>query len=79
MNGQIRMDEMFAFICVDDDGTEYIPCIDSGLNKPVMPLAGCDMRRVEILKPFAEMVAKTLKKKLTLVKFTHREDVETIE
>lgn len=30
MKGQLRIDEMYAFIMIDEDGTEGIPAIDGG-------------------------------------------------
>jgi len=76
MNGQLRIDQMFAFIVVDDDGTEGV-CAFNGPNGPV-PMVGADMARVESLRPIAQMLANALKKPVTVAKFSIREDIEVI-
>lgn len=76
MNGQQRIEEMFAFVCVDDDGTEGIPAIQVG--GMAMPLVGADMKRVESLRPIANEMARS-GKKITIVKFTNRIELEVIE
>lgn len=78
MRGQLRIDEMFAFVVVDDDGTEGIPAatLPSGM---MFPLVGADMDRVESLRPAAETMAASLGKRVEVVRFTTREHVEWIE
>ena len=76
MKGQERIDEMFAFIVVDTDGTEGVPAIQTPTG--AMPLMGADMARVESIRPFAEGMAKC-GLKVTLAKFSVREDLEVIE
>lgn len=73
MKGQLRIDEMFAFVCLDDDGTEGIPAIQTPMG-PV-PLLGADLKRIDSLRPYAENLSKT-GKKVTLVKFTNRVELE---
>lgn len=76
MNGQERIDEMFAFIVVDDDGTEGIPA--TYLGNTLYPLVGADMKRVESLRPAAEDYARSSGKPVRLVRFSTREELEVI-
>lgn len=78
MNGQERIEKMFAFVIVDDDGTEGIPAIE-GPNGMAMPLVGADMARVESLRPHALGVANSLNKEITVVEFSTRVEIETIK
>ena len=72
MKGQLRIDEMFAFTCIDDDGTEGIPAFNSPMGP--MPMVGADLARIESLRPIAEQLARS--HKITLVKFTNRVELE---
>ena len=68
--------EMFAFIAVDD-GDEGI----CGANLPGIgfaPLVGADMERIDSLRPIARDIAMALGKEIKLVKFSVREELETI-
>lgn len=75
MNQQI--DEMYAFIVIDDDGSEGIPATKKG--DWWFPLVGADMARVNSLRPVARELARKLGKSVELVRFTTREHLETIE
>ncbi len=77
MKGQLRIDSMFAFICLDDDGTEGIPAFmtPGGI---AMPMVGADLQRVDSLRPIARQMVEA-GKKITLVKFSHRETLEEIQ
>jgi len=44
-----------------------------------MPLVGADMARVQSLKPIAKRIAQVTRKRIILVKFINREDIEVIE
>ena len=78
MKGQLRIEEMFAFIVLDDaDNTEGIPALNH--DGMAYPMVGADMEMVEKLRPYAERIARRLKKKITLVKFTNRVELEEIE
>lgn len=77
MKGQLRIDQMFAYIVMDDDDTEGIPAFLS--NGMPMPMVGADMARVESLNPIAQMMAKELGKKVTLVRFSDRVEMEVFE
>lgn len=72
-----KIETIFAFVAEDsgpDD--EGIIGIKTGLWW--MPLVGADMARVESLRPFARNVARTTGKKVKLLHFTNREEVEVI-
>lgn len=77
MNGQEVIEELFAFVVVDEDGTEGVPAVP-GPGGMVMPLMGADTGRVESLRPIAQMVADQLDKDVTLYKFTGREELVTL-
>lgn len=72
MDGQFRIDSMFAFVVVDDDGTEGIPTIDPGEGMPPYPMIGGDLAMVEILRPMAQAWARQNGKLVTLVHFSKR-------
>lgn len=76
MHGQLRIDEVYAFVCVDDDDTEGIPAMRIG--DMGYPMVGADMARVEDLRPAAQQIAD-MGKKVTLVKFSVREEIEVFE
>ena len=72
-----RIEEMYAFVA-EDKGPD-----DEGLtgfmaNTGWMPMVGADMARVESLKPIARSIARTTGKKIKLLRFINREDVEVI-
>ena len=68
---------MYAFIAEDkgpdDEGVAAI-----NLGGFWMPLVGADMKRVDAIRTMAKTVAQHTKKKITLVKFSARTDVEVI-
>jgi hypothetical protein len=59
---------MFAFIC-EDKGPN---------DERVVALVGADMARVNSLKSYALDIAKKTGKKVKLIHFTNREDLEEI-
>lgn len=77
MNGQVRIDEMFAFIVVDDDQTEGIPALKAEMGG-ALPMVGANLEMIEKLRPHAEMIARVMGKKVTVAKFTNRVDLEEI-
>lgn len=78
MRGQLRIESMFAFVMVDDDGTEGIPAFRDPLGT-AMPLVGADMAMVEKLRPVAQAFATSHGKAVTLVHFTQRAEIEVLE
>ncbi len=77
MQGQLRIDQMFAFVAVDADGTEGVCAFQ--INGAWVPLVGADMERVESLRPIARKLARASGRPITLVKFSNREMVEEIK
>lgn len=76
MKGQLRIETVYAFIVVDDDGTEGIPAIQSPEGGWV-PLVGADLERVSSLRELVPFVARG--KRVTLAHFTRRQDIEVFE
>lgn len=70
--------EVYAYLAVHDDGDEAV----AGATMPdgtLMPLIAADPARLEALRPYAEAVARLAGKRIRLVRFTTRTDIETIE
>ena len=77
-----RIEEMYAFIAEDtgpdDEGIVGIQAI-SREHAPIwLPLVGADMARVDSLRPLAEGIGHQTGKKVTLVHFSNRRDLEII-
>lgn len=69
MNGQVEIDEMYAFIALDPaDNTEGI--ISMQMGSMHMPLVGADMTRVEQLRPHARAIGEATGTQVKLVRFT---------
>ena len=83
MNGPLRIDTMFAFIVVDDDGTEGIPAIPDGNTMLLLPLVGADMKRVEQIKEMVKQIQTVdpllVGKTVTLVQFSQRTELAVFE
>jgi hypothetical protein len=79
MKGQLRIDQLFAFIMRDADGTEGV----CGWLNPAtglwVPLVGADLARVESLRPIAADLAKATKTPITLAFFADRRDIEVVK
>lgn len=76
MKGQLSIDMMYAFIVLDDDGTEGVVALmtDNGY----MPMMGADMAMVDKLRPSVQQAANDLGKDVSLVVFTSRSVVDRI-
>ncbi|GAH63566.1 unnamed protein product [marine sediment metagenome] len=72
-----RIEQMYAFVC-EDSGPEDEGIIGMQTGMGWMPLVGADMARVESLRPIAQGIGRKIGKKVTLVHFSNREDVEVI-
>ncbi len=68
---------MFAFIALDEDGTEGV--VGYPTSQGMLPLVGADMARVDSLRPYAQQIARSNGVPVTLVRFSVREDIETYE
>jgi len=78
MRGQLRIDRLFAFIALDEDGTEGL----IGHYQPDgtwTPLVGADMARVDSLRPIVVDIATQTDRRITLAVFSNRDNVETFE
>lgn len=71
-----RIDEIWVFISEDAPGEEGI--IGAKLGENWVPFVAADRERVESLKPIAREIGKITERKVKLVKFSNRTDVETI-
>lgn len=71
-----RIDQLWAFLFVDDGGEGV--CAGPFGALPVVPYIAADKARVESLRPLAAAMAKRFGKPVRLAKFTHREDLEII-
>lgn len=84
MKGQLRIDHLYAFIVLDSDGTEGVPAMFMPPNEAIpgfhlLPLMGADMTRIDQLRQFVKSDPMLKGKKITLAKFTHREELEVIQ
>jgi hypothetical protein len=77
VRGQLRIEQMYAFVMVDPaDNTEGIPAVQ-GPGGLAMPLVGADMARVDSLRPIAVEMAAAAGAKITLCRFEVRTELET--
>jgi hypothetical protein len=77
VNGQVRIDSIWAFTVVDDDNTEGVV----GMTVPGLgftPLVGADLARVASLRPYARSFATAIGKPVTLVHFSRRTEQEVL-
>lgn len=78
MKGQLRINQLFAFVVLDADGTEAVPgYVDSAGWK--MAMMGADMMRVDSLKDLAATDPRFRGKKITILRFGDRETIGTID
>lgn len=73
----LKIDQMFAFVSVDENGDEGICafCHDGTWH----PMVGADWDRIQSLKPAAEKIAKYYSnQEIRLVKFESKTLIETI-
>lgn len=72
-----RINEVYAFIS-EDTGPDDEGIIGAVFGGQWMPFVCGDKARVDSLRPHAEKIAELTGKKVKLVKFAVRTDVETI-
>ena len=72
-----KIKTIYAFIATEKDPDDE-GIVAQFMGGMWMPLVGADKDRVNSLKPIAERIAKITKKKITLVQFKNREDLEVI-
>lgn len=77
-----KITEMYAFIIEDtgpdDEGVVAIASEKGDYGKIWLPLVGADMARVNSLRPLAAGIGNQIGKKVKLVHFTNREELEII-
>lgn len=71
-----RIDEMFAFVVIDENGDEGVPAMISGGT--AFPLIAADEARLESLRPIAAKMATMLGQPFTLCRFSVRTEIEVI-
>lgn len=72
-----KIEAMYAFISVDKDPDDE-GVVAAKIGATWMPLVGADQERVKSLRPIAKRIAQATKKKVILVKFHVREELEVI-
>jgi len=70
-----KIQEIWAYILSGNQGEGII---GEKTNFGWVPLVAADVSRLKSLRPIAKNIAKNTKKEVKLVKFSVREDIETI-
>jgi hypothetical protein len=68
-----KIDEMYAFVAVDEDGDEGIPAFSNG--QWLLPLVGADMDRVKSLMQVAQEMANQSQRPLKILRFSQTEQI----
>ena len=69
------IDEVFLFVT---EGTEGEGLIGQRMGDSWIPFVCADRARLESLRPLAEEIAKATKKKVKLIRYSAREEIETL-
>jgi hypothetical protein len=78
MEGQDRIDSMWAFTQIDTDGTEGIIAMTlPGLGW--VAVVDADLARINSLRPYAQQVATSTGRPVVLSHYSVRTDQETIQ
>jgi len=72
----LKIDEVFLFVAEDDTGEGIIGEL---MGDNWVPFVCADLARVNQLRPRAELIAKTTKKKVKLIRYSTRTEMEVIE
>lgn len=76
MKTPLRIDELYAFVASDEEGEGLTAFLtDSGW----MPMVAADRTRVDSLWAQAKRIARESGRKITLCRFTVREEIGVIE
>lgn len=70
-----KIEEMFCFAAVDDNGDEGILAIHTDTG-PMPLVGGGDTDRITSLLSAAKHIEKNLGKEVRLYKFTHKEEID---
>jgi hypothetical protein len=73
------INEVWAYVSKNDGGDEGICGFQDPRTKQWLPMIAGDKERLQVLRPFAHQIAKVTNKKVTLVRLSVREDLETID
>lgn len=79
MKGQLRINQLFAFVVVDTDGTEGVPAFMDPSTGTWLPLMGADMARVDSLKQLVATQPMFAGVRFTICRFGDREVIGTID
>jgi len=79
MKGQLRINQLFAFVTVDEDGTEGVIGYFDARQGMAVAMMGADMGRVEALKRIAEQDPMLRGRTITILRFGERETIGTID
>lgn len=76
----MKIDAVWVFISQDEDGNEGIVATSVPIKNGTMmlPLVAADEARLQDLKKISKEIERKTKKKIKLIKFTTREDLENI-
>ena len=74
----MKINEVWAYVSEDEKGNEGICGWLDEKTKQWLPMVCADKDRLESLRVLAIMIAKQTNKKIKIVKFSTREDVEEI-
>lgn len=72
-----RIEEMFAFVA-EDSGPGDEGVIAANLGGTWMPLVSANLARIESLRETAVQIGRLTGKRIRLLRFSHRVEVETI-
>ncbi len=72
---KLRMDELFLFVAEDEEGEGLI---GQRIGDQWIPFVCADKARLNSLRPMAENIARESGKKIKLIKFTTRTELEVI-
>jgi hypothetical protein len=67
------IDQMFAFVVIDENGDEGIPAISMG--PWFMAMVGADMDRIDSLMPEAQQICNLSGKPMKIVRFSQIEQI----
>ncbi len=79
MRGQPRIDQLFAFVTVDDDGTEGVIGFFDARAGMAVAMMGADLARVEDLKRIAERDPMLRGRRIEILRFSDRKTIGTID
>ena len=72
---KLRLDEVFLFVAENEEGEGLIGHL---VGNQWIPFVCADRVRLETLRPMAEAIGRDSKKKIKLIKFTTRTELEVI-